>query len=65
MRCVLLLNILVKMSGHTVAVVGYSYSSVLKVRNGAQKHLVCLIVNVETDKSLIVNGMLLNKFRGI
>lgn len=65
MRFVLLLNIFMKMSGHTVAVTGYSYNSILKVRNETQRHLVCLIVNIEMDKSLIIIGMLLKKFKGI
>lgn len=65
MRCVLLLNIFMEMSGHTVAVVGYSYNSILKVRNGTQRHLVCLIVNMEIDKSFIINSMLLKKFKSI
>lgn len=56
MRCVLLLNIFMKMSGLTVAVMGYSYNSLLKVR--AQKHLVYLLVNMEVDKIIIINGVL-------
>lgn len=64
-RCVLILNIFMKMSGLTVAVMVYSYNSILKVRNGIQMHLVCLVLNMEMDKSLIINGMLLKKFGGI
>lgn len=58
MRCVLLLNIFMKMSGLTVAVMGYRYNSLLKVRYRAQKHLVYLLVNMEMDKIIIINGML-------
>lgn len=62
---VCLATIFMKMSGHTAAVMGYSYNSILKVRNETQRHLVCLIVNIEMDKSLIIIGMLLKKFKGI
>lgn len=51
-RCVLLLNIFMKMSGLTVAVMGYSYNSILKVGNGVQKHPVCLVLNMEMTKAL-------------
>lgn len=61
----MLLNIFMKMSDCTVVVMGYRYNSILKVRNGAQKHLVWLVWNMEMDKSLIINGVLLENFGSI
>lgn len=51
----MLLNVFMKMSGLAVAVMGYSYNSILKGRYGAQKHLVYLFLNMEMDKISIIN----------